>query len=59
MKNLVIAIIPKKKLLIPPPLRNIRPKYSSPRDDTQRNSHNIKADHNLYNTSVSYQSHSF
>jgi hypothetical protein len=54
MKNLVIAIIPKVKLLIPPPLCNICSKYSFPRDNTQRNSYNTKADYNLYSTSVSY-----
>ena len=54
MKNLVVVIDLNMKLLIPPSLRNIRPKYSFPPDDTQRNSYNTKADHNLYNMSVSY-----
>jgi len=53
MKNLVVVIDLNMKLLIPPSLRNIRPKYSFPPNDTQRNSYNTKADHNLHSMAVS------
>jgi hypothetical protein len=54
MKNLVVAINLNKKLLIPLSLCNICLKYSFPFNDTQRNSYNIKVDHNLHSMSVSY-----
>jgi hypothetical protein len=54
MKNLVVAIIPKVRLLIPSALYKIRPKYFHLRDDTQKNTYNKEVDHNLDNRSVSY-----
>jgi len=53
MKNLVVAIIPKVRLLIPLDLHKIRPKYFHLRDETDRNTHNKEANHNLHNRSVS------
>ena len=53
MKNLIVAINLNMKLLIPPSLHNIRPKHSFPPNDTQRNSYNTKADHNLHSMAVS------
>jgi hypothetical protein len=59
MKNLVVAIILKVRLLIPLDLYKIRPKYFNLRDETNRNTYNKEANHNLDNRSVSSQFHFF
>jgi hypothetical protein len=59
MKNLVVAIILKVRLLISSALYKIRPKYFHLRDDTNRNTYNKEANHNLDSRSVSSRSYSF
>jgi hypothetical protein len=59
IKNLIITIIPKVRLLIPLDLYKIRPKYFYLRDETNRNTYNKEANHNLDSRSVSSQFHFF
>jgi hypothetical protein len=59
MKNLVVAIISKVRLLISSALYKIHPKYFHLFNDTQKNTYNKEADHNLNSRFVSSQSHSF
>jgi hypothetical protein len=59
IKNLVIIIIPKVRLLIPLDLYKIRPKYFHLRNKINRNIHNKEANHNLNSRSISFQFHFF
>jgi hypothetical protein len=53
MKNLVVAIILKVRLLIPLDLYKIRPKYFYLYNKTNRNTYNKETNYNLDNRSVS------
>jgi hypothetical protein len=53
MKNLIITISLKVRLLIPSDLYKIRPKYFYLCNNTNRNTYNKEANHNLYNRSIS------